>query len=77
MSAGFLVEYELGKDSKLDVHVDDSEVTVNTCLGSQFEGGSLFFENIICDRHQQVPLQPDSLKEVSHIVGHAVVHTGD
>ena len=31
---GFTVEYGMDKDKKLDMHVDDSEITVNYCLGT-------------------------------------------
>jgi hypothetical protein len=40
---GFIVEYEIGKDSKLDFHVDDADVTLNLCLGQEFKGGALYF----------------------------------
>jgi hypothetical protein len=32
-------------------HVDDSEVTLNVCLGKQFSGGDLFFRGVRCDNH--------------------------
>ncbi|MBL8799532.1 MAG: hypothetical protein JNM56_36960, partial [Planctomycetia bacterium] len=38
---GFIVEYQVGKDEKLDFHVDASEVTLNVCLGRSFTGGDL------------------------------------
>jgi len=72
----FLVEYEMGHDQHLDVHVDDSEVTTNICLGSQFEGGSLFFEKVVCDRHQQRPIDESIAIEVHHTPGYAVFHVG-
>jgi hypothetical protein len=43
---GFIVEYELGKDSKLDFHVDEADVTLNLCLGKEFKGGDLYFAGI-------------------------------
>jgi hypothetical protein len=33
----------MNKDTKLDWHVDDSDVTLNVCLGKRFEGGDLVF----------------------------------
>src|SRR5687768_1964605 len=45
---GFVVEYKIGKDVDLGFHIDDSEVTINVCLGQQFEGGGLYFEGIRC-----------------------------
>ena len=32
-------------------HVDDSEVTLNVCLGKEFSGGELFFRGTRCDKH--------------------------
>jgi hypothetical protein len=55
---GFIVEYQVGKDTKLDFHVDDSEVTINLCLGETFTGGDLYFGGIRCSHHQQTaPLE--------------------
>jgi hypothetical protein len=34
------VQYKLKEDKKLDFHFDDSEVTLNVCLGKDFEGMS-------------------------------------
>jgi hypothetical protein len=38
----FVVEYNMDGDQSLDFHVDDSEVTINICLGDIFEGISNF-----------------------------------
>ncbi len=32
------VQYKLGEDLKLDFHYDESEVTLNVCLGKEFVG---------------------------------------
>ncbi|KAJ1437829.1 putative PKHD-type hydroxylase [Sesbania bispinosa] len=40
---GFIVEYGACRDVELGLHVDDSEVTLNVCLGRKFSGGELFF----------------------------------
>jgi len=55
---GFVVEYALNKDKKLDFHVDDSEVTINLCLGKEFTGGELYFGGIRCGKHQQTGTLP-------------------
>jgi hypothetical protein len=34
----FVVRYKVGADVDLAKHVDDSEVTVNVCLGREFDG---------------------------------------
>ena len=31
--------------------MDDSEVTLNVCLGKQFSGGELYFRGIRCENH--------------------------
>lgn len=31
--------------------MDDSEVTLNVCLGKQFSGGELFFRGVRCEKH--------------------------
>lgn len=40
-------------------HVDDSEVTLNVCLGKQFSGGELFFRGVRCDKHVNSSSQPE------------------
>ena len=37
----FIVRYRLGEDRELGWHYDDAEVTLNVCLGREFEGGKL------------------------------------
>lgn len=73
---GFAVEYSLDKDRQLDFHVDDSEVTLNICLGVEFEGGELYFGGIRCPVHQQNPPKPDEAFLVGHEVGSALLHLG-
>ncbi|KAK9115067.1 hypothetical protein Syun_021864 [Stephania yunnanensis] len=57
-------------------HVDDSEVTLNVCLGKQFSGGQLFFRGIRCDKHVNTETQPEEFLEYSHVPGQAVLHRG-
>ena len=52
----FMVEYQMGKDRELGMHVDDSEVTINACLGTEFQGGELFFAGVRCGLHRNTPL---------------------
>lgn len=52
---GFTVEYAMDKDKKLDMHVDDSEITVNYCLGTKFTGGNVKFFGVRCNTHMNVP----------------------
>jgi hypothetical protein len=37
------VSYSIGKDTSHPIHIDDSDVTLNLCLGESFEGGELVF----------------------------------
>ena len=41
------------------LHVDDSEVTLNICLGKQFSGGELFFRGVRCDEHVTTETLPE------------------
>ncbi|KAM4097220.1 hypothetical protein ACJW30_08G164800 [Castanea mollissima] len=56
---GFVVEYGVNRDVELGFHVDDSEVTLNVCLGKQFSGGALFFRGVRCDEHVHSESQPE------------------
>lgn len=73
---GFAVEYALDKDRKLDFHVDDSEVTLNVCLGVDFEGGELYFGGLRCPLHQQEPPKPEEQFLCAHEVGLGLLHLG-
>lgn len=35
--------------------MDDSEVTLNVCLGKQFSGGELYFRGVRCVNHMDSP----------------------
>ena len=39
----FMVKYKSGEDRGLDMHHDDSDVTLNVCLGREFTGATLSF----------------------------------
>lgn len=43
----------------LGFHVDDSEVTLNACLGEKFSGGKLYFKGVRCDKHVNTATQLD------------------
>ncbi|KAF9667566.1 hypothetical protein SADUNF_Sadunf15G0036600 [Salix dunnii] len=73
---GFVVEYGKDWDAELGFHVDDSEVTLNVCLGKQFSGGELFFRGTRCDKHVNTGSQPEEIFDYSHIPGRAVLHLG-
>lgn len=39
----FVVKYKMEDDVELSYHYDNAEVTLNVCLGAEFEGGDLYF----------------------------------
>jgi len=73
---GFIVSYELDKDIKLNFHVDDSEVTLNLCLGKKFEGGSLYFGGVRCPSHQHKEPKKEEEFTFEHKTGTAILHLG-
>lgn len=73
---GFVVEYGMDRDVDLGFHVDDSEVTLNVCLGKQFSGGELFFRGVRCEKHVNTETPPEESLDYSHVTGRAVLHRG-
>ncbi|KAG9155060.1 hypothetical protein Leryth_011046 [Lithospermum erythrorhizon] len=73
---GFVVEYGTDRDIDLGFHVDDSEVTLNICLGKQFTGGELFFRGVRCEKHVNTETQSEEPMDYVHIPGRAVLHRG-
>ncbi|XP_050203273.1 2-oxoglutarate and iron-dependent oxygenase domain-containing protein CP2 isoform X2 [Mercurialis annua] len=73
---GFVVEYGDDRDVDLGFHVDDSEVTLNVCLGKQFSGGDLFFRGIRCEKHVNTGSQSEEIYDYKHEPGRAVLHRG-
>jgi len=63
----FVVEYEIGKDEDLDLHMDKSEITVNLCLGREFEGGEVHFQGVRDSRKQDDFLY-------TNVPGRAAIH---
>jgi len=43
----FIVQYKTSEDLDLGFHYDESEVTINICLGKEFTGGSLYFKGLL------------------------------
>eukprot|EP01064_Diplonema_japonicum_P008607 TRINITY_DN16054_c0_g1_i1.p1 TRINITY_DN16054_c0_g1~~TRINITY_DN16054_c0_g1_i1.p1 ORF type:complete len:427 (+),score=47.64 TRINITY_DN16054_c0_g1_i1:383-1663(+) len=68
----FTVRYRTDEDLGLDMHTDDSDVTVNICLGKDFEGAGLHFCGFIDEAdHRKSP------KQVRHRKGHCLMHRGN
>ncbi|XP_057420120.1 2-oxoglutarate and iron-dependent oxygenase domain-containing protein CP2-like [Lotus japonicus] len=73
---GFIVEYGINRDVDIDLHVDDSEVTLNVCLSKEFLGGELFFRGMRCDKHLTTATYSDEIYDYPHVTGQAVLHHG-
>ena len=70
---GFVVRYKLGEDLELAEHTDASVVTLNVCLGKDFEGGELTFKGtrMVDNRPKEVPP-----KQLRITPGMAIIHRG-
>jgi len=71
----FIVEYKARGvgDVKLNLHVDDSELTLNVCLGREgFEGGAVFFQGK-ADNPRSMGTQ---YAEYDHVIDRAIMHDG-
>ncbi|KAJ4916447.1 putative PKHD-type hydroxylase [Raphanus sativus] len=73
---GFIVEYGKDRDTDLGFHVDDSEVSLNVCLGKQFSGGELYFRGVRCDHHVNSESGENENYDYSHVPGRAILHRG-
>ena len=62
---GFIVNYAPNKQPNLDVHTDDSDVTLNICLGRKFTGGRLVLQD-----------EEGIQAKIDHEIGQAVIHLG-
>ena len=75
----FVVQYDAredGGDVELGFHVDQSDVTLNLCLGGAFEGGELYFRGRRCALHQGTPSSPAEDLEYEHLPGVGLLHAG-
>ncbi|TMW92136.1 hypothetical protein EJD97_013456 [Solanum chilense] len=71
-----VVECHTEGENELAVLVDDTELTLNVCLGQQFLGGELCFQGVYCEKHVDTPTRPEDNFEYSHILGHAILYQG-
>eukprot|EP01126_Amoeba_proteus_P065782 TRINITY_DN9409_c0_g1_i2.p1 TRINITY_DN9409_c0_g1~~TRINITY_DN9409_c0_g1_i2.p1 ORF type:complete len:240 (-),score=34.75 TRINITY_DN9409_c0_g1_i2:160-879(-) len=67
----FVVQYKQEEQKSLGFHYDDSEFTLNLCLGSAFTGGDLYFHGLRDDEVTQ-----DENYVHSHVPGQALLHLG-
>ncbi|QDU67592.1 hypothetical protein [Engelhardtia mirabilis] len=72
----YIVDYGERGDRDLALHVDESCVTINLCLGDWFEGGELRLAGLRCGRHRQSEPREDELFAVDHEPGLAWIHLG-
>ncbi|MEM9379542.1 MAG: hypothetical protein AAGB93_06275 [Planctomycetota bacterium] len=72
----YLVEYGRDLDEGLGFHVDDSEVTLNLCLGETFSGAELVLLGRRCALHRQDAVEPGETLEIDHEPGVCVLHAG-
>jgi len=67
----FTVQYEPEKDTALDYHFDNAEVTLNVCLGKDFDDGTLYFGNM-----RTKAVSESHWTEVCHTVTCGILHRG-
>lgn len=72
----FSVQYGAHGDRDLGFHVDASEVTVNICLGEEWDGGELYFQGRRCALHRQERHRPEEHFEYTHKTGEMLIHAG-
>ena len=67
----FIVRYKSDEDPGLDMHTDDSDVTFNACLNSNFTGAGLTFcGDAGTSRHRKLAFR------YRHEMGRVVIHLG-
>jgi hypothetical protein len=67
----FIVRYQANEDLGLDMHIDDSDVTFNVCLGYKFTDSTLIFCGMFgAPDHRQHSIT------YTHQVGRAIMHLG-
>ena len=67
----FIVAYSAEEDARLDMHTDDSDVTLNVCLGQNFSGAGLTFCGDVGDADHRALSH-----RYSHVPGRALLHLG-
>jgi hypothetical protein len=67
----FMVQYKQGEDLGLDMHHDDSDVTLNVCLGKEFTGATLSFCGGFGTRSHR-----KHTHTYSHARGRGLIHLG-
>ena len=73
---GMTVEYGTDKDKNLALHRDNSEITINYCLGTNFVGGTVRFEGMRCLEHLETKPKNEEIFEYENVPGMAMIHPG-
>ena len=73
---GFIVNYGMAGDTDLGFHVDNSEVTLNLCIGGDFIGSEVYFQGRRCSEHRQTPHLDEEHVVITPEVGTAIIHAG-
>lgn len=63
--------------ANLDLHVDDSQLTMSVCLGPQFKGGNLFTRGYRCPEHVNDIIVHDDGEQGDHNGNHNDNHKHD
>ncbi len=72
----FVVDYAVGGDRSLGFHVDDSEVTLNVCLGLTFAGANVYFRGVRCESHREDAANENEKWQWAPAPGRAILHAG-
>ena len=73
MHHSFVVQYKVGEDRHLDMHVDDSEATLNVNLHDAFTGSGL----VLCGMDPDLGRRRKHGGTYTHRRGRALLHCGD
>jgi len=73
----FSATYGAGLDRRLGFHVDDSDVTLNACLGRSYTGGEVIFQGRRCAMHRQESHRAEEEVRITVPTGHGLLHAGN
>uniref|UniRef100_J3KX08 Fe2OG dioxygenase domain-containing protein n=2 Tax=Oryza brachyantha TaxID=4533 RepID=J3KX08_ORYBR len=71
----YVVEYD-ETDPARGLHVDDSEVTLNICLGKHFTGADMYFRGIRCGNHINSGMHDEEHFVHPNVPGQVMLHHG-
>ncbi|XP_054154020.1 2-oxoglutarate and iron-dependent oxygenase domain-containing protein 2-like [Oppia nitens] len=72
----FTIKYSLNEDRDLFTHYDNSEVTLNVCLGKQFTGSEVYFGSFRTEHQQRHTDHTSITAPVVHSPGVGLFHLG-